>query len=136
MKSLFHIAVNVTDIAQACEFYEGVLGCRRGRQTQSWVDFDFFGHQLSLHLGKPLQSEKTGIVDETPVPMPHFGIVLALSDWQQLADKLMAEELSFVIKPCLRFAGLEGEQHTMFFYDPFGNPIEVKGFADLNKVFV
>jgi extradiol dioxygenase family protein len=135
MKSLFHIAVNVTDIELACEFYEGVLGCHRSRQAETWVDFDFFGHQLSLHLGEPLQSKKTGIVDNIAVPMPHFGVVLPLETWQKLADKLIAQQLSFVIKPCLRFAGLAAEQHTMFFYDPFGNPIEVKGFADLSKVF-
>lgn len=135
MKSLFHMAFNVLDIDRACEFYGDILGCTQGRRADSWVDFDFFGHQLSLHLGEPFCVKNTGQVDGIAVPMPHFGIILQLADWQHLADKLLAKQVSFVIKPCRRFAGKVGEQHTMFFYDPFGNPIEIKGFENLDKVF-
>ncbi|NQZ32614.1 MAG: VOC family protein [Oceanospirillaceae bacterium] len=135
MESRFHFAFNVTDLAVACDFYSNVLGCEKGRSADTWVDYNFFGHQLSLHLGEPFAVANTGIVEGIAVPMPHFGAVLALRDWQLLADKLSATELEFVITPRVRFAGESGEQHTMFFFDPFGNPIELKGFADLAKVF-
>jgi len=135
MESRFHFAFNVTDLQIACDFYSNVLGCEQGRRSDTWVDFNFFGHQLSLHLGEPFPVANTGKVDNIVVPMPHFGAVLAKKDWQQLADKLSETELKFVIPPTLRFEGQKGEQYTMFFLDPFGNPIEIKGFADLDKVF-
>lgn len=135
MDSRFHFAFNVTDLAIACDFYSNLLGCEKGRSTETWVDYNFFGHQLSLHLGEPFAVANTGIVDGIAVPMPHFGAALGLHDWQLLADKLSAIPLEFVISPRLRFEGQSGEQHTMFFFDPFGNPIELKGFADLDKVF-
>jgi len=135
MRSLFHFAFNVTDLDTARRFYGGVLGCKEGRSTATWVDFDFFGHQISLHLGEPFQTAATGHVGEHLVPMPHFGLILALPDWQAMAQRLQAADTVFVLKPRLRFEGQPGEQWTMFFLDPFGNPIEVKGFVSLEQVY-
>lgn len=135
MRSLFHFAFNVTDLDEARRFYGGVLGCTEGRSTETWVDFDFFGHQLSLHLGQPFVTADTGRVGDHLVPMPHFGLILALDDWQAMADRLSAAGVRFVIAPQVRFQGQPGEQWTMFFRDPFGNPIEIKGFRSLETVY-
>ena len=135
MRSLFHFAFHVTDLDEARRFYGGTLGCQEGRSTDTWVDFDFFSHQISLHLGKPFKTTLTGHVGDQLVPMPHFGLVLQKDDWQALADRLLAANLPFVVAPHLRFEGQSGEQWTMFFMDPFGNPIEVKGFADLSAIY-
>jgi extradiol dioxygenase family protein len=135
MRSLFHFAFNVTDLDMARRFYGGVLGCKEGRSTTTWVDFDFFGHQISLHLGEPFKTAATGHVGDHLVPMPHFGLILELPDWQAMADRLQAARTDFVLKPHLRFEGQPGEQWTMFFLDPFGNPIEVKGFRSLDTVY-
>ncbi len=135
MRSLFHLAFNVTNLDEARRFYGGLLGCKEGRSTDTWVDFDFFTHQISLHLGEPFKTSCTGHVGEYLVPMPHFGLVLQKQDWQALADRLQSSGMAFVIEPHRRFAGQPGEQWTMFFLDPFGNPIEVKGFATLETVY-
>jgi extradiol dioxygenase family protein len=135
MQSLFHFAFNVTDLDAARRFYGGLLGCAEGRSTGTWVDFDFFGHQISLHLGTPFKTENTGHVGEHLVPMPHFGLVLALPDWQALAARLEAAGIAFILRPQLRFEGQPGEQWTMFFCDPSGNPIEIKGFRSLNTIY-
>jgi extradiol dioxygenase family protein len=135
MHSLFHFAFHVTDLDEARRFYGGVLGCPEGRSTDTWVDFDFFSHQISLHLGEPFKTTLTGRVGEHLVPMPHFGLVLQKNNWHALADRLQAAHTPFVVAPHLRFEGQPGEQWTMFFMDPFGNPIEVKGFADLSTVY-
>lgn len=135
MQSIFHLAFNVTSLAEARRFYGLVLGCREGRSTDTWVDFDFYGHQISLHLGEPFQTQRTGHVGDHLVPMPHFGLILQKDDWQDMADRLRAANVQFVLEPHLRFAGEPGEQWTMFFCDPFGNPIEVKGFASLDTVY-
>ncbi|MEM9006248.1 MAG: VOC family protein [Cyanobacteria bacterium P01_F01_bin.86] len=135
MNSLFHLAYNVTDLDTARQFYGELLGCREGRGTDTWVDFDFFGHQISLHLGEPVKTKNTGSVGEHQVPMPHLGVILTMPDWQVLAQRLTQAGLNFVIAPTLRFAGEPGEQGTMFFRDPFGNAIEIKGFADLDNVY-
>jgi extradiol dioxygenase family protein len=135
MKSLFHFAFNVTDLDAARRFYGDVMGCQEGRCTDTWVDFDFFGHQISMHLGEPFKTQNTGKVGGHLVPMPHFGLVLSLPDWRALADRLTAAGIDFVMKPQIRFEGQPGEQWTMFFLDPFKNPIEVKGFADLNQIY-
>lgn len=135
MKSLFHLAYNITDIDAARQFYGTVLGCTEGRSTDTWIDFDFFGHQISLHLGTPFMTENTGHVGEHMVPMPHLGIVLHQADWRALADRLIAHNITFEIEPQTRYAGQAGEQSIMFFRDPAGNPIEAKGFADFGGVF-
>jgi hypothetical protein len=135
MRSRFHLAYHVHDLDAARAFYGGVLGCREGRSTATWVDFDFFGHQISLHRGAPFATTDTGQVGDHRVPMPHLGLVLQTGDWQVLAARLRAAGTAFVIEPHLRFAGQPGEQWTMFFRDPSGNPIEVKGFDDLDRVY-
>jgi extradiol dioxygenase family protein len=135
MNSIFHLAFNVTDLDYARAFYGVLLGCREGRSTATWVDFDFFGHQLSMHLGEPFKTAATGHVGDHLVPMPHFGVILKLRDWLELAERLQATPLEFIIEPQVRFAGEPGEQWTMFFCDPFGNPIEIKGFASLDAVY-
>lgn len=135
MNSLFHLAYHVRDLNAARAFYGGLLQCREGRSTETWVDFDFFGHQISLHLGEPFPTANTGRVGEHMVPMPHLGVVLPLPEWQALADRLRAAGTDFVIEPQVRYKGQPGEQYTMFFRDPSGNPIEVKSFADWDQVF-
>lgn len=135
MPSLFHLAYHVRDLQQARRFYGTVLGCPEGRCTDTWVDFDFFGHQLSLHLGEPFATTRTGQVGEHRVPMPHLGVILAMTEWKALAARLAAEKIEFVIPPGIRFQGEAGEQATMFFLDPSGNPIEIKGFENLQAVF-
>ncbi|MBD8891106.1 VOC family protein [Roseibium litorale] len=135
MRSCFHLAYHVTDLDEARAFYGGLLGCPEGRSTGTWVDFDFFGHQISLHLGEPFKTTNTGKVGDHMVPMPHLGVVLGMDDWQSLADKLTTAGIEFVLPPSVRFKGEPGEQSTMFFRDPSGNPIEVKGFKDTSGVF-
>lgn len=135
MPSIFHLAFHVNDLDASRQFYGTTLGCREGRSTDTWVDFDFFGHQISLHLGTPFATTNTGQVGAHRVPMPHLGVILQMAEWQALADRLTAQDVAFVMLPGIRFAGEPGEQATMFFRDPSGNPIEVKGFEDLNTVF-
>jgi len=131
----FHLAINVTDLDTARAFYGGLLGGTEGRSTETWGDFDFFGHQLSLHLGEPLATALTGKVGDHMVPMPHFGVVLPLDAWRALAGRLEAAEVDFVVPPSVRFKGEPGEQWTVFFRDPSGNPIEIKGFAEAAGIF-
>ena len=135
MSALFHLAYNVRDLEETRAFYGGVLGCREGRSTETWVDFDMHGHQISLHLGEPFETRDTGRVGHHMVPMPHLGLVLALPEWRAMAERLEKAGVAWVIPPECRFEGESGEQWTMFFRDPSGNPIEVKGFADMDAVF-
>ncbi|KAA8608395.1 MULTISPECIES: VOC family protein [Roseobacteraceae] len=135
MKSVFHLALHVTDLDETRQFYGDVLGCAEGRSTDTWVDFDFFGHQLSMHLGKPFETTRTGKVGDQMVMMPHMGAVLGLDDWKALAARLQENGTAFDIPPVIRFEGEPGEQRTMFFFDPSGNPIEIKGFADTSGIF-
>ena len=135
MTALFHLAYHVTDLDEARRFYGGTLGCREGRSTATWVDFDMHGHQISLHLGEPFATTDTGRVGEHMVPMPHLGLVLPYGSWRAMADRLEAAGTDWVIAPTVRFEGEPGEQWTMFFRDPSGNPIEVKGFRDMARVF-
>lgn len=134
-RAIFHLAYHVTDLDVARQFYGGLLGCREGRSTETWVDFDFFGHQISLHLGKPFETAATGQVAGMAVPMPHLGIILPMADFDALAARLKASGLAFILEPFIRYAGEPGEQATMFLCDPSGNPIEIKGFADFEGVF-
>jgi extradiol dioxygenase family protein len=131
----FHLAFNVRDLDEARAFYGGLLGAEEGRSTDTWVDFDFFGHQLSLHLGEPFATQSTGQVGAHKVPMPHFGVVLPIEIWRDLSERVGEAGVEFIIPPSVRFEGEPGEQWTMFFCDPSGNPIEVKGFADMAGVF-
>jgi extradiol dioxygenase family protein len=131
----FHLAFPVRDIAEARPFWGGVIGCPQGRSAEDWVDFDFYGHQIVAHLAPERPVEVANPVDGHDVPVPHFGIVLTLADWQTLAHRLTAAGAEFVIEPHVRFAGQAGEQATMFFRDPSGNAIEMKAFADLGQLF-
>lgn len=133
--SIFHLAYHVDDLDKARAFYSGLLGCPEGRSTDTWVDFNFFGHQISLHLGPVFATSNTGKVGDHMVPMPHLGVILPQDDWQTLADRLTAAGLDFTLAPVTRFADEPGEQSTMFFHDPAGNPIEIKGFKDMAGVF-
>jgi len=135
VQSVFHLAYHITDLDAARAFYGETLGCEEGRSTDTWVDFDFFGHQLSLHLGTPFETTNTGKVGAHMVPMPHLGVVLPLANWQNLRDRLNAAGIEWVLAPSVRFEGEPGEQWTMFFRDPSGNPIEVKGYADFAGIF-
>lgn len=135
MLTPFHLAIHVRNLDEARAFYGTTLGCAEGRSAPSWVDFSFFGHQLSLHLGQPFQNEATGKVGDKMVPMPHFGVVLALEDWRALAKRLTAAGTQFILPPSVRFEGEPGEQWTMFLRDPSGNPLEFKGFPTMDGVF-
>ncbi|MFJ2540784.1 MULTISPECIES: VOC family protein [unclassified Pseudomonas] len=135
MQSIFHVAIHVSDLELSRQFYGELLGCEEGRSTDTWVDFNFFGHQLSLHLGEPFRVTNTGKVGEHDVPMPHLGVILEMSDWIVLKDRLIKGRVNFVLPPSIRFPGEPGEQATMFFLDPAANPIEIKGFTDLQSVF-
>ena len=135
MRSIFHLAFNVKDLAGARGFYGDTLGCTEGRSAPTWVDYDFFGHQISLHLGEPFPTARTGSVGEHLVPMPHFGVILELAEWRALAERLTARGVEFVIPPSLRFEGQPGEQWTMFLVDPFGNPLEIKGLRSLETIY-
>ena len=135
MNRPFHAAYHVYDLDDARIFYRDVLGCTEGRCSATWVDFDFFGNQLSLHLGTPFATTRTGSVGEHQVLMPHLGVVLPLEEWMALAERLSRLGTCFEIPPVIRFAGEPGEQRTMFFLDPSGNPIEVKGFKDFAGLF-
>lgn len=135
MRSLFHLAYHVKNLDECRRFYGDILGCTEGRSTETWVDFDFFGHQISLHLGTPFETTRTGKVGDHMVMMPHLGVVLPLEDWLALAKRLEGFGVEFDIPPVVRFENQPGEQRTMFFFDPSGNPIEVKGFKDFDGVF-
>jgi hypothetical protein len=136
MRSFFHLAYNVRDLAETRRFYGDVLGCKEGRSAPTWVDFDFFGHEISLHLGEPFPVANTGRVGEHLVPMPHLGVALELDGWKALAARLKEKGVAFELAPMVRFEGEPGEQWTMFFRDPSGNPIEIKGFRSLDTLFV
>jgi uncharacterized protein len=132
----FHVAVQVRDIAEARDFYGGMLGCTEGRSDTHWVDFNLFGHQFVCHLnpslGKSGQlTSQYNPVDSQQVPVPHFGVVLELEDWSKLAARLQQRGIKFVIEPYIRFTGQPGEQATMFFLDPTGNALEFKAFKDI-----
>jgi len=133
--SVFHLSLHVNDLEASRQFYAEVLGCTEGRSTQSWVDFDFFGHQLSLHLGTPMSGTPTGEVDGVTVPMPHFGAVLPSEIWQAVADRLRSAGTKFILDPQERYANTTGTQHTLFVLDPSGNAIELKSMHDQSELF-
>jgi extradiol dioxygenase family protein len=132
----FHLAFPVRDLAEARAFYGELLGCPEGRSSDEWVDFDFFGHQIVAHLSANDGEDKAhNVVDGEDVPVRHFGIILSMNDWEELAAKLQARNVRFVIEPGIRFEGLPGEQATFFFTDPSGNALEFKAFADEKMIF-
>jgi extradiol dioxygenase family protein len=131
----FHLAIPVHDLAVTRAFYGELLGCPEGRSSESWVDFNFFGHQLVCHLhgdsSKRVSAGISNLVDDHDVPVPHFGAVLDLETWGRLSEKLKSAKIRFVIEPHVRFKGQSGEQATMFLLDPSGNAIEFKAFQDI-----
>jgi extradiol dioxygenase family protein len=132
----FHLAFPVDDLGAARRFYGGLLGCPEGRSSDRWVDFDLFGHQIVAHLTPgAVRAEATNPVDGEHVPVPHFGVVLPMKEWKDLADRLDRAGQQFVIAPAIRFEGEPGEQATMFLLDPAGNALEFKAMADPAKLF-
>ena len=136
MKNPFHLAFPINDISETKSFYKKILGCKIGREDLKWVDFDFFGHQLSAHV-KPdeLKNTKKNAVDGKDVPVRHFGVILEWEAWHSLSEKLKENNISFIIEPYIRFEGEIGEQATMFFLDPSGNALEFKSFKDPEQIF-
>lgn len=131
----FHLAFPVDDLDAARAFWGGVMGCAEGRSSDHWIDFDFYGHQIVAHLSGEAGDRASNAVDGHDVPVPHFGVVLEMAQWQELAGRLTAAGTRFVMEPTIRFKGQAGEQATMFFRDPAGNAIEMKAFADRSQLF-
>jgi extradiol dioxygenase family protein len=132
----FHLAFPVTDLQAARDFYLGILGCTEGRSSPSWVDFNFYGHQIVAHL-EPSEAglAETSAVDGKQVPVRHFGVILDWEEWHGLAERLKAAGIRFIIEPYIRFQGQVGEQATMFLLDPSGNALEFKSFRDPSQIF-
>lgn len=134
--SPFHIAIPVHNLDACRAFYRDVLNCDEGRNSEHWVDFNLFGHQLVIHY-KPKSNEElhTNAVDGKNVPVPHYGVVLPWDEFQEFAKHLKSKKVNFIIEPYIRFEGQIGEQATMFFYDPAGNALEFKAFKDIHQLF-
>ena len=135
MLSPFHLAFPVNDIEATRKFYTEVIGCSVGRQAERWIDFNFFGHQISAHLVDDLQSVATNPVDGESVPSRHFGLVLDWDKWHELVEKLNNNKMDYLIEPTIRFKGEVGEQATLFILDPSANALEFKSFKDPEKLF-
>jgi len=136
MSVSFHLAFPVHDLSAARRFYAGILGCPEGRSAPTWIDFNLYGHQIVAHLvpNRPTIAAHNP-VDGDDVPVPHFGVVLDMPAWEDLAARLRAADVHFVIEPHVRFAGEAGEQATLFILDPSGNALEFKAFADATRLF-
>jgi uncharacterized protein len=136
MESKFHFAFKIKDIASTKAFYHDIIGCELGRETDHWVDFNFFGHQLSAHVSPDLaELDYCGKVDSVKVPIPHFGCILNAETFQNLKEKFEENKVEFVIKPIVRYQGQVGEQHTMFVLDYSNNPLEFKSYSDDAEIF-
>ena len=132
----FHLAFPIRDIEEARWFYGEVLGCTVGREAERWIDFDFFGHQISAHIvDSPEPVYHTNKVDGKDVPVRHFGAILEWQQWHDLSAAIQKHGITFIIEPGIRFKGEVGEQATMFFLDPSGNALEFKAFKDPSRVF-
>ncbi len=138
MKNLspFHLAIPVHNLEECRKFYREILDCEEGRSSDHWVDFNFFGHQLVIHLqAKSTEKVEVKPVDGKEVPVPHFGVVIPWEKFSQLSDQLREKRIAFIIEPYIRFKGAPGEQATMFFLDPAGNALEFKAFKDADQLF-
>lgn len=136
MNNFFHLAFPVKNLDEARDFYGNVLECPEGRSSENWIDFNLFGHQIVAHLAPETSfRQHKNHVDGDEVPVPHFGVILQMKQWQDLADKLKSRNITFIIEPHVRFKGEVGEQATMFFLDPSGNALEFKAFADFSNIF-
>ena len=131
----FHLAIPVNDLEKAKDFYNGLLGAEIGRSDPTWIDFNFYGHQLVCHLTERNNTQSKNPVDQHEVPVPHFGIVLEWDTFHQLAMDLKNNKVEFIIEPTIRFKGQVGEQATLFLNDPSGNAIEFKSFKDQENLF-
>ena len=131
----FHLAFPVDNLEKTREFYTKVLGCNEGRSSDRWIDFDMYGHQVVAHLIDKVENVQTNPVDGDDVPASHFGVILDLEDWEELADSLKKIDMDFIIEPHIRFKGETGEQATMFFLDPCGNALEFKAFKNDDMIF-
>ena len=132
----FHLAIPVSNIEKSRNFYTNTLGFKEGRSDKNWVDYNFFGHQLVIHLDAKKNNNKNfNLVDGHDVPIPHFGVVLGWDEWLSFSDKIIKLKIKFVIKPYIRFKGKVGEQATMFFLDPSGNALEFKSFKNPDQLF-
>lgn len=131
----FHLAFPVDDLAAARRFYGELLGCREGRSAEDWVDFDFYGHQIVAHRTNETARVASNVVDGDNVPVRHFGVVLEMSQWHRISQRLKDAGADFIIEPHVRFVGQPGEQATLFVRDPSGNALEFKAFADPERLF-
>ena len=131
----FHLAFPVDDLEKTREFYINILGCREGRSSDRWIDFDMYGHQVVAHLIDKVEKVQTNPVDGDDVPASHFGVILDMEDWESLSERLKSSGMNFIIEPHIRFKGEAGEQATMFFLDPCGNALEFKAFKSDDMIF-
>lgn len=131
----FHLAFPVSDLSKTLDFYRGTIGCQVGRTSERWIDFDFFGHQVTAHLVENMPPVATNPVDGKDVPSSHFGAVLEWDQWHELRDRLQDAGLDFLIGPYVRFQGEVGEQATLFVTDPSGNGLEFKAFKNPEMLF-
>lgn len=132
----FHYAFKVKDIQSTREFYIKILGCTEGRFTEGWIDFNFFGNQLSAHVSNSIaEPDYCGVVDGVRVPIPHFGCILSLNDFNLIQEKLESAKIKFIVKPQIRYENSKGEQFTMFVQDFSGNPLEFKAFKNETEIF-
>ena len=133
--SPFHLAIPVSNLEKSVIYYRDILGLKEGRSSNKWADFDFFGHQLVCHVSNSINEQITNPVDGEEVPVPHFGVVLSIEEFEEFLLKINDKEIDFIIEPTIRFKGEVGEQRTMFFRDPSGNAIEIKAFKDMENLF-
>ena len=131
----FHLAIPVSNLEESVAYYRDTLGLREGRSSNKWADFNFFGHQLVCHVSNIINEQITNPVDGEEVPVPHFGVVLSIEEFEEFLLQINDKNINFIIKPTTRFKGEIGEQRTMFFRDPSGNAIEIKAFKDMNNLF-
>ena len=131
----FHLAFPVDNLDKTREFYTAILGCKEGRSSDSWIDFDLYGHQVVAHLVDKFETVQTNPVDGDNVPASHFGVILEMNDWNELAKRLTESGIKFIIEPHIRFKGEPGEQATMFFLDSCGNALEFKSFNRDDMIF-
>ena len=131
----FHLAIPVSNLEESVAYYRDTLGLREGRSSNKWADFDFFGHQLVCHVSNIINEQITNPVDGEDVPVPHFGVVLSMEEFEEFLLQINDKNIDFIIKPTIRFKGEIGEQRTMFFKDPSGNAIEIKAFKDIGNLF-
>ena len=131
----FHLAIPVSNLEESVAYYRDTLGLREGRSSNKWADFNFFGHQLVCHVSNIINEQITNPVDGEEVPVPHFGVVLSIEEFEEFLLQINDKNIDFIIKPTIRFKGEIGEQRTMFFKDPSGNAIEIKAFKDMGNLF-